>query len=135
MDNNQMGMETSAQTATPPKKGKGAKVVFIILGIVLAVLLLGVGGFFAWGAMENKNLEAGEALIMAFMKDYDRLKLEDAYELFHPDVREETIEDQLDMYSVSDLEELEDYLDMYFGGLELEYEINKSTRLSKELPV
>ncbi len=132
MDNNQMGMETSVQTATPPKKNKVAKVVFIILGIVLAVLLLGVGGFFAWGARETKNLEAGEALIMAFMKDYERLKLEDACELFHPDVREEMIENQLDMYSVSDLEELEDYLDMYFGGLELEYEINKSTRLSKE---
>ncbi len=132
MDNNQMGMETSVQPATPPKKGKGVKVVFTILGIILAVLLLGVGGFFAWGARENKNLEAGEALIMAFMKDYDRLKLEDAYELFHPDVREEMIEGQLDLYSASDLEELEDYLDMYFGGLELEYEINKSKRMSKE---
>ncbi len=131
MDNNQMGMEASAQTM-PQKKGKGVKVVFIILGIVLAVLLLGVGGFFAWGARETQNLEAGEALIMAFMKDYDRLRLEEAYELFHPDVREETIEDQLDKYNLSDLEELEDYLDMYFGGLELEYEINKSTRLSKE---
>lgn len=131
MDNNQMGMEASTQT-TPPKKGKGVKVVFIILGIILAVLLLGVGGFFAWRSIENSKLEAGEAVIMAFMKDYGRLRLEDAYELFHPDVREDTIEDQLDNYSVSDLEELEDFLDMYFGGLELEYEINKSKRLSKE---
>ena len=129
MDNNQMGMGTSAQPQTPPKK---SKVGFIILGIILAVLLLGVGGFFAWRSIENSNIESGEAVIMAFMKDYDRLRLEDAYELFHPDVREETIEDQLDNYSVSDLEELEDFLDMYYGGLELEYEINKSKRLSKE---
>ncbi|MDE6714620.1 MAG: hypothetical protein K2K20_12915, partial [Lachnospiraceae bacterium] len=102
------------------------------LGIILAVLLLGAGGFFAWRSIENSNIESGEAVIMAFMKDYDRLRLEDAYELFHPDVREEIIEDQLDNYSVSDLEELEDFLDMYYGGLELEYEINKSKRLSKE---
>lgn len=129
MDNNQMGMETFGQPQTPPKKGK---VGFIILGIILAVLLLGIGGFFAWRSIEKSNLEAGEAVIMAFMKDYDRLRLEDAYELFHPDVREETIENQLDNYSLSDLEELEDYLDMYYGGLELEYEINKSKRLSKE---
>lgn len=129
MDNNQMGIETPSQPQTPPKK---SKVGFIILGIILAVLLLGVGGFFLWKSIEKSNLEAGEAVIMAFMKDYDRLRLEDAYELFHPDVREETIEDQLDKYSVSDLEELGDFIDMYYGGLELEYEINKSRRLSKE---
>lgn len=129
MDNNQMGMEASAQPQTPPKK---SKVGFIILGIILAVLLLGAGGFFLWKSIEKSNIEAGEAVIMAFMKDYDRLRLEDAYELFHPDVREETIDDQLDKYSVSDLEELGDFLDMYYGGLELEYEINKSKRLSKE---
>ncbi len=129
MDNNQMGMETFGQQQTPPKK---SKVGFIILGIILAVLLLGAGGFFAWKSIENSNIESGEAVIMAFMKDYDRLRLEDAYELFHPDVREEIIEDQLDKYSVSDLEELGDFLDMYYGGLSVEYEINKSKRLSKE---
>ncbi|MDE6529200.1 MAG: hypothetical protein K2K96_00335, partial [Lachnospiraceae bacterium] len=122
-------METSAQPQTPPKK---SKVGFIILGIILAILLLGVGGFFLWKSIEKSNLEAGEAVIMAFMKDYDRLRLEDAYEHFYSDVREETIEDQLDKYSVSDLDELGDFLDMYFGGLDVEYEINKSKRLSKE---
>ena len=124
-----MGIETSVLPQTPPKK---SKVGFIILGIILAVLLLGAGGFFAWRSIENSNIESGEAVIMAFMKEYDRLRLEDAYELFHPDVREETIEDQLDNYSVSDLEELEDFLDIYFGGLDLEYEIDQSKRLSKE---
>lgn len=129
MDNNPMEMETSAQQQMPPKKSKA---VFIIPGIILAVLLLGVGGFFAWRSIENSNIEACEAVVMAYMKDYDRLQLEDAYELFHPDIREKIIEDQLDKYSLSDLEELEDFIDMYYGGLNLEYEIDKSKRLSKE---
>lgn len=127
--NNAAYQNVNGAPATPPKKSKTG---FIALGIILGVLLLGVGGFFVLKSIEKNNMESAESVVMAFMKDYDRLRLEDAYELFHPDVREETIEDQLDKYSLSDLEELEDYLDMYFGGLDVEYEIDKSKRLSKE---
>ncbi|MDE6712768.1 MAG: hypothetical protein K2K20_03450 [Lachnospiraceae bacterium] len=140
MDENQMNqMEVGSQTTfgmnvngaleTPPKKKTG----LLIAGIIVAfLLLLGAGAFGMLKYREQQDMDASEEMIAAFMKAYGRLQLEDAYETFHPDVRDGVIDEQLDTYMMSSLEGVERYLDLYFGDMEMTYEIDGSEKLSKE---
>lgn len=114
-----------------PKKKKTG----LLIGISLCVILLlgtaaGVFGFMKY--YEQQDKAASEEIVSIFMKEYGRLNLEDAYETFHPDIRDAVIEEQLDKYMVSGIKGLEQYLDIYYGGMELDYEIDKSRRLEKE---
>ena len=118
-------------TLTPPPKKK--KTGFVIAGIIFAlILLLGAGAFGLFKYREQQDKDESVEMIEAFMKAYGRLHLEDAYETFHPDVRDGVIDEQLDEYMVSGLKGLEQYLDLYFGDMELTYEINTSKKLSEE---
>lgn len=124
------GMNVNGTLETPPKKKKTG---FVIAGIIVVLLLLlGAGAFGMLKYREQQDMDAGGEMIAAFMKAYGRLHLEDAYETFHPDVRDGVIEEQLDTYMMSGLTGLERYLDLYFGDMELTYEINNSKRLSEE---
>lgn len=113
-----------------PKKKKTGLVVAGI--IFLLLLLLGAGAFGVLKYVEQQEKDASVTMIEDFMKAYGRLHLEDAYENFHPDVREVVIEEQLDQYMMSGLTGLEKYLDLYFGDMELSYEVDDSKRLSEE---
>lgn len=135
MDENQMNqmnqMNQSDAMMAPPKKKKTG---FVIAGIIFVlILLLGAGAF--WGILkyrEQQDKDESVEMVEAFMKAYGRLRLEDAYETFHPDVRDGVIDEQLDKYMMSGLTGLERYLDLYFGDMELTYEINTSKKLSEE---
>lgn len=145
MDENQRNqMETGAygaQSATgvtnvngasgePPKKKKTG---FAIAGIIIVfLLLLGAGVFGMFRFLEKMDKEAGAETVEAFMKAYGRLHLEDAFDTFHPDVRDGVIEEQLEQYMASGLTGMERYLDLYFGGMELSYEIDASKMLTRE---
>lgn len=119
-----------ALTAPPKKKKTG----FVIAGIIFVfILLLGAGAFFGiLKYREQQDKDESVEMVEAFMKAYGRLRLEDAYETFHPDVRDGVIDEQLDKYMMSGLTGLERYLDLYFGDMELTYEINTSKKLSEE---
>lgn len=119
-----------ALTAPPKKKKTG----FVIAGIIFVfILLLGAGAFFGiLKYREQQDKDESVEMLEAFMKAYGRLHLEDAYDTFHPDVRDSVIDEQLDIYMMSGLTGLERYLDLYFGDMELTYEINTSERLSEE---
>lgn len=127
MHGNQMENVRSKQ---PKKKKTG-----LVIGISLCFILLlgsaaGVYGFMKYHEQQDK--EASEEVVSIFMKEYGRLNLEDAYETFHPDVRDIVIEEQLDKYMVSGFKGLEQYLDIYYGDMDLDYEIDESRRLKKE---
>lgn len=118
-----------ALEAKPKKKKTG----FVITGIIFVfLLLLGAGAFGMLKYREQQDIDASGEMISAFMKAYGRLHLEKAYELFHPDVRDSVIDEQAEKYRMSGLEGLESYLDLYFGGMELEYEVETSKKLSEE---
>lgn len=124
------GINANGALAAPPKKKKtGLVIVGIIFGILL---LLGAGVFGMLKYIVQQDKDASAEMVEAFMKAYGRLHLEDAFETFHPDVRDDVIEEQVDRYMVSGLTGLERYLDLYFGGMELSYEVDESKRLSEE---
>lgn len=119
-----------AMSVQPKKKKTG-----LVIGISLCIILLlgaaaGVFGFMKYHEQQDKD--ASEEIVSIFMKEYGRLRLEDAYESFHPEIRDAVIEEQLDKYMVSGFKGLEQYLDIYYGNMDLEYEIDKSRRLEKE---
>lgn len=123
------GGAADAMMAPPKKKKTG----FVIAGLIFVfMLLLGAGAFGLFKYREQQDKDESVEMVEAFMKAYGRLHLEDAYETFHPDVRDGVIDEQLDKYMMSGLTGLERYLDLYFGDMELTYEINTSKRLSEE---
>lgn len=144
MDENQMNpMETGVYNGQPAAGANGndalgtrpkkKKTGFVVVGIIFSLLLLlGAGAFGVLKYMERQEKDASMAMIEDFMKAYGRLHLEDAYENFHPDVRDVVIEEQLDEYMMSGLTGLERYLDLYFDGMELNYEVDEPRRLSEE---
>lgn len=127
MDGNQM---ENVQSEQPKKKKTG-----LVIGISLCVILLlgtaaGVFGFMKYHEQQDK--EASGEVVSIFMKEYGRLRLEDAYEAFHPDIRDAVSKEQLDKYMVSGFKGLEQYLDIYYGDMDLDYEIGEPRRLEKE---
>lgn len=127
MDENQMNQTL----AEPPKKKKTGIVIVVIL--LVLILLFGAGAFFLLRYHgEQQDQAASEEIVNIFMKEYGRLRLDDAYETFHPDVRDGVIDEQIEEYMMSSLEGLERYLDLYYGGMEMTYNIDASERLSEE---
>lgn len=124
------GMNVNDALETPPKKKKTG---FVIAGIIVVLLLmLGAGAFGMLKYREQQDMDASGEMIAAFMKAYGRLHLEDAYETFHPDIRDDVIEGQMEEYMMSSLKGVERYLDLYFGDMEMTYEIDGAEKLSKE---
>lgn len=125
-----VSMGANGALEAPPKKKKSGFVIAIIIFAFL--LLLGAGAFGMLKYREQQDIDASGEMISAFMKAYGRLHLEKAYELFHPDVRDSVIDEQAEKYRMSGLEGMESYLDLYFGGMELDYEVETSKKLSEE---
>lgn len=72
------------------------KTGFVIAGIIFVfLLLLGAGAFGMLKYREQQDKDASEEMISSFMKEYGHLRLEKAYELFHPDVRDGVIDELL----------------------------------------
>lgn len=131
MDENQMNQTMQTESETNARQTNRKRTGLLIAVILIASLILlgaGVFGLVKYG--EWRDQAAGEEIVEAFMREYGRLCLEDAFETYHPDIREAAVEEILVRYEMSGLSELEKYLDLYFGGMELEYEIEASKRLS-----
>ena len=118
-----------ASDVLPGKKRKK----WHILVIIMVVLLLAAAGLFAIGMIiQNNDKKESSEVLDTFIEGYNNQNFDEAYDTFHPYIRQQIKQNALDSNYVTDGEEFFELYDFYFGGLHVEYEINESEKLSED---
>ena len=123
-------MSLGQPAPSAPKKKKTG----LIIGIVLGVLLLIGGGVFAtMMILNNKAEKDSKAVVEAFFDGYNKQDLDAMYDCFHPDIRDAAKEQTMSNYGngsgAATEAEYWQFFNDYFGGLKIEYKIEKQKKL------
>ena len=81
--------------------------------------------------IQNNDKKESSEVLDTFIEGYNNQNFDEAYDTFHPYIRQQIKQNVLDANYVTDGEEFFELYDSYFGGLHVEYEINESEKLSK----